>query len=215
MFSIHGMTGQIFRGTLEQLAQVPRVTPPLRARGLNREGDVFRVPAPDAEPREPAAASAHEEAMAAYREHPPGEPERGPLYLARQIMHAPVINARSDEPVEHVWNRMAEHRVRQLPVLDASGLLVGLVSDRDLLTAFNVDRGRIHDIQAKTAADVMRQPVVAAAPDTDIRRIARVMLEYGQSGVPILDEDNSPMGFVSRGDILRAVANDPPLSLWA
>lgn len=213
MFSIHGMTGQIFRGTLEQLAQVPRVPPALHARGLNREGDVFRVPTPGTEPREPAPA--HEDAVAAYRENPPGEPERGPLYLARQIMRTPVVTARSDETVEHVWNRMTGHRVRQLPVLDGDGLLVGLVSDRDLLTAFNVDRGRVRDIQAKTAADVMRHPIAAAAPDTDIRRIARVMLEYGLSGVPILDEDNIPMGFVSRGDILRAVANDPPLSLWA
>ncbi|MFO7542992.1 MAG: CBS domain-containing protein [Thiobacillus sp.] len=216
MFSIHGMTGQIFQGTIEQLAQqVPLVNSIRHVRGINREGDEFRVPGNETGPREAPVASPHEDAMAAYREAQPGEQARAPLHLARQLMHAPVVTARSDEPVERLWRRLIEHAIRQLPILDAKGHLVGLVSDRDLLTAFNVEHGRIRDVQARTAADVMRQPIVAAGPDTDIRRIARVMLEYNQSGVPILDEESVPMGLVSRGDILRAVANDPPLSVWA
>ena len=60
----------------------------------------------------------------------------------------------------------------------------------------------------------MTTPVVAAAPVTDIRRIAAVMLEHEVDGVPVIAEAGRIMGFVSRGDILRAVVNDPPLSLW-
>lgn len=60
----------------------------------------------------------------------------------------------------------------------------------------------------------MTTPVVAANPLTDIRRIARVMLDRDVDGVPIVNETGVLLGFVSRSDILRAVVTDPPLSMW-
>ena len=60
----------------------------------------------------------------------------------------------------------------------------------------------------------MTTPVVSTAPITDIRRIAAVMRDHGVDGVPITNEKGRLVGFVSRGDILLAVAIDPPLSLW-
>jgi CBS domain-containing protein len=60
----------------------------------------------------------------------------------------------------------------------------------------------------------MLSPVVSADPVTDIRRIARAMLEFALPGVPVMNETRALVGFVSRGDILRAVIADPPLSVW-
>lgn len=212
MFSIHGITGQTFRGTLEHLIQVPGVFTVRHARGINREGEEIGVEAVAAKRN---ASPGQEQAVAAYRRMLPRELERGPLYHAAQIMRAPVLSARGDDPVLRVWSLLAEHGIRQVPILDASNRLVGLVSDRDLLTVLNVEHDRVRDLLEKTVAEVMQSPVVAAAPVTDIRRIAQVMLEYRQSGVPIVDEREILVGFVSRGDILRAVITDPPLSLWA
>ena len=216
MFSIYGITGQVFQGTLEQLKRVPRVTPSRHVRGINLEGDEVGVEAIAARHREASSdTTGQEQAVAAYRSMQPRELERGPIYHARQIMHSPVLTARADDPVEQVWRIMAEHRIRQVPVLDSALRLVGLVTDRDLLTVLNVEQDQLRDVLVRTASDVMRTPVVTAAPVTDIRRIARVMLDYGQSGVPILDEREVLIGFVSRGDILRTVTIEPPLSLWA
>ncbi|MCE1171467.1 MAG: CBS domain-containing protein [Azovibrio sp.] len=60
----------------------------------------------------------------------------------------------------------------------------------------------------------MSSPVVTADPVTDIRRVAQVMLEFDVDGVPVVDAQGLLVGFISRGDILRAVLMDPPLSLW-
>jgi arsenate reductase len=60
----------------------------------------------------------------------------------------------------------------------------------------------------------MTTPLVTADLVTDIRRIAQVMLEHGVDGVPIANESDALVGFVSRSDVLRAVITDPPLSLW-
>lgn len=66
----------------------------------------------------------------------------------------------------------------------------------------------------KRVRDVMTSPVVAATPLTDIRRIARVMLERNVDGVPIRNDSGGLQGFVSRSDILNAIVTDPPLSMW-
>ena len=66
----------------------------------------------------------------------------------------------------------------------------------------------------KRVRDVMTSPVVAATPLTDIRRIARVMLERNVDGVPIVNDSGGLQGFVSRSDILNAIVTDPPLSMW-
>jgi CBS domain-containing protein len=61
----------------------------------------------------------------------------------------------------------------------------------------------------------MWTPVPAAEPGTDLRRVAALLLETGLPGVPVIDEAGRIVGFVSRTDLLRALATDPPLDLWA
>jgi CBS domain-containing protein len=60
----------------------------------------------------------------------------------------------------------------------------------------------------------MSTPVPSVAPSTDIRRVARVLLDTGLPGLPVVDEQGLVVGFVSRSDILRAVVTEPPLDLW-
>lgn len=63
----------------------------------------------------------------------------------------------------------------------------------------NVEEGRVRDALAKrVSSDVMMTPVVSADPITDIRRIAWVMLEHQVDGVPIVNETQALVGFVSR-----------------
>ena len=72
----------------------------------------------------------------------------------------------------------------------------------------------MRDVLARRVADVMSTPVVAAAPATDIRHIAQVMLERDVDGVPVVGDSGALLGFISRSDILQAVVTDPPLSIW-
>ena len=145
----------------------------------------------------------------------PEDLDRGPLYQVDQIMRSPVISVNSDDEVARAWRVLVEHQIRQAPVLDTGGRLVGIVSERNLLTALNVDdQGQVRDVMRRRVADVMTTPVVAAHPITDIRQIASVMLEGDVDGVPIVNEQGLLSGFVSRSDILGAVVKDPPLSLW-
>ena len=46
------------------------------------------------------------------------------------------------------------------------------------------------------------------------RSVARVLLDYDLPAVPVVGESGDLVGIVTRGDLLRVLVNDPPLSLW-
>ncbi len=206
MFSIYGLTGPVFRGSLQQLGSAPGIA---AVRRVGAVGPIDALTAPVLPDSLPEA-----RAINAYRQALDSDIERGPLYHASQIMQRKVITLAATDDVATAWQLLLARHIHQAPVLDADMRLVGLVSERNLLTALNVEDGRIRDAMARKVGDVMVSPVVAAAPVTDIRRIATAMLDYGVDGVPIVDEAQELVGFISRGDVLRAVVTDPPLSLW-
>lgn len=214
MFSIYGLSGPVFQGTLEELGRIPQVMRRRPVHAVERIGEDL-----GAHPATAIAPGAHlpapeATAIDAYREMLQVDQERGPLYHAEQIMQREVIVLSASDDVEHAWHVLLEHGIHQAPVLDAARRLVGMVSERDLLTTFNVDHGRVRDVLARNVSDVMTTPVVSADPLTDIRRIASVMLARGVDGVPIVNDSAALVGFISRSDVLRAVIADPPLSLW-
>lgn len=213
MFYLQGIAGQSFHGPLEDLRRTAAVVRSQGVRAVTQEGVEFAAAMATAR-GEVHAASLGEEAVSAYRAMLQVDQERGPLYHADQIMRRRVVTVAAGDAVEGAWRVLADHRIHQAPVLDAARRVVGIVGERDLLTAFNLDEGRVRDVLERQVADVMISPVVCADAVTDIRRIAHVMLEYGVDGVPILDESQGLAGFVARSDILRAVMVEPPLSLW-
>ena len=142
------------------------------------------------------------------------EQERGPLYHAYQIMSRDLVTLAADQTAPSAWRVLLANHLHQAPVLDGERKLVGLVTERDLLTTFNLERKEARGPLVHHVGDVMISPVVCADPVTDIRRIAQAMLEFHLPGVPVVNETRELVGFVSRGDILRAVIADPPLSLW-
>ena len=205
MFSIYGVTGPVFCGPMEDMKRVRASAAVRPVRKIDsEEGGAIPL----------AGGRSNEEAIRAYLAMLPHEIDRGPLYHADQIMQRRVITISDRDEVAYAWRLLRDHHIHQAPVLDDNKTLVGIVSERDLLTAINIDDGRIVETLHRRVRDVMTTPVIAAAPVTDIRRIAAVMLDHGVDGAPITNDIGQLIGFISRSDILRAVVTDPPLSLW-
>lgn len=214
MFSVHGVTGQTFRGTLEEFLAIPGLYKGRNARGIAREGE--ELGAGIILPGPPEAQTApYQQAAQAYREMLHLSPERGRVLHAFQLMTREVFTLRPDDTVEAAWQALAGRGFGQAPVQDATHRLVGLVTSRNLLTVVNVEGGELRDVLPQTVADIMTSPVVSADPVADIRRVARVMLEQHLPGMPVVSERDELVGIITRSDILRALVNDPPLSLWA
>jgi CBS-domain-containing membrane protein len=134
-------------------------------------------------------------------------------------MNPGAIKLSESATVAEAWGLLAQHQLGQAPVLDAGGKLVGLLTRAELMRADRLPGPRTHALVwqallAQSVADLMWTPVPSVAPETDIRRLARVLLDTGLPGLPVVDGQDSVIGFVGRTDILRAVVADPPLDLW-
>lgn len=209
MFSAYGVTGRVFSGTLEEMSGARDLARARSSLATDRDDVNLQLDSLGA-----SGSGLNEKAVRAYRAMLPREIERGPLYHAGQIMQRKVICLGVNDDLAKAWKTLRSHNIHQAPVLDDSAQLVGMVGENDLLTAINIDTGKIMEMLGRRVGDVMSTPVVTAEPVTDIRRIATAMLAYRIDGVPITGELGRLVGYVSRSDILRAVVSDPPLSLW-
>lgn len=211
MFAVTGPNGEVFRGPLEHLLKTHRVPALRHTFGVEQDAaaPTLDVPPTHEEKRYHAAAAAYAATLKP-------APERGPIYHAYQVMSRDVMTLTPEAGVEHAWRALVERRVGQAPVLNPQGRVIGLVSRAHLLHVLNEEHGRVRDVMQRRVADVMESPVVTVDPVVDVRRIARVMLAYGLPALPVVDDaSHALVGIVSRADILRVVATEPPLTLWA
>jgi len=152
-----------------------------------------------------------------------GAPTRSVAELtAADIMSAPAAACREEAYFEEVGELLAEREISGLPVVDASGRVVGVVSERDLAHALGgplirlVLRRPVHSgpflrgphavpIGAKRATDIMTSPAIVADPGTPLRRLAQTMLEQQINRIPIVYLGRL-VGLVTRGDLLGTIA---------
>ncbi len=103
---------------------------------------------------------------------------------------------------------MRERRVRRLPVLDSSGKMVGIVSDKDLLhaapsPATSLSVYELHYLLARlTIKQVMSSPVISVTADTPIEEAAAVMADHKIGGLPVV-EGGALVGIITETDIFK------------
>lgn len=231
MFSVYGMQGRLFRGSLEQLRQVDgvgRLTRTHRVLPVAQEGRDTLAESSGAFVESEAnkttgQASSQDEsrrsALSAYTETIAGSVPRHPLTRVSDVMSTRIITLKDTATVLQAWQILSEKSVGQAPVVDATDHLVGLLTRADLLQPERLPAPDSHALawrafMMQNVKDIMVTPVPSVAPDSDIRRVAQVLLDTGLPGLPVVDEQGGVAGFISRSDILRAVVTDPPLDLW-
>jgi CBS-domain-containing membrane protein len=83
--------------------------------------------------------------------------EKAESVTAGQLMTEPAVTAAPGDTVEHAARQMYAHRVKRLPVTDASGRLVGIISRADVLSVFDRPDGEIRrEITENVILDELR-----------------------------------------------------------
>lgn len=215
MFHLYGLHGRVFSGTLEQLRAVAPVRPVARVRpsGAPVSGSSL--------PSTAGASAAAREALAAYAGRGAGTgTARSPLTRVADVMRRPAHCLDAGATVREAWQALVREGIGQAPVVAGDGTLVGLVGRAELLPPAQLERALVDNaawqaLLAQPVQAVMWSPVPAAQPDTDLRRVAELLLASGLPGLPVTEADGRVLGFVSRSDLLRAIVADPPLDLWS
>ncbi|HOB28512.1 MAG: CBS domain-containing protein [Dethiobacteria bacterium] len=149
---------------------------------------------------------------------------------AKEIMTTDVISINKKQTLQEAASLMAEHGISGLPVTDAEGVLIGIISNTDIIDyahKVNVvplfdlsgwvsphteikDLASIRrgiDLLAKTTVgQLMKKKVYTAREDTGLFELARLMSRRQVNRVPIVDRENKLIGIVTRNDLVQNIA---------
>ena len=130
-------------------------------------------------------------------------------------------------PLKQAIATLAEEGIGALPVVDDTGKLVGLLSEADVMWQESgvdtppyvvildstiylknpLDFAReLHKAIGQTVAEVMGKPPATVKPDTLLRDAARYLHGDGVACVVAIDDQGKPIGILTRGDVIRAMA---------
>lgn len=124
---------------------------------------------------------------------------------ARGVMTPLPRTVLAGDRVIDAGRRMERFSVRHLPVVDGTGRLVGMLSDRDVRSA-QAEGG----FESLVVRDVMARTVLSAGPDTAVEDLAGRMADARVGALPIVDEEDQLLGVVSYVDLLRTLTPGPP-----
>jgi CBS domain-containing protein len=124
----------------------------------------------------------------------------------KDVMTTRVIAARADASYADLAAMLREHRVSGFPVLDGDGVVVGVVSESDLLARQEAPgpRRKRASTAELTAADLMSWPPATIGPDETVRHAARLMYARRLRRLPVVDQRGRLIGLVTRADLLSA-----------
>jgi CBS domain-containing protein len=115
------------------------------------------------------------------------------------LMQAPVVTVEQTENCMDVYHLMGSRRIRHIAVTDAEGLLVGVVSEGDILRDFGVEYYmRFHDVGGAMSTDVGLLPESAS-----VAEVVALMDQGRHSCVFAVDAARRPLGVLTERDIVR------------
>jgi CBS domain-containing protein len=145
-----------------------------------------------------------------------------------EIMETDPVTVAPEASVQEVVAALREHGLPGVPVVDSDRMVVGIVTETDLvlpdengdlhiphyinlfggtvfLEPLSRFEGRLRKAFAANAADMMTRDPDTVRPDTSIREAARLIHESGHNRLPVV-EDGKLVGVVTRIDVLGALA---------
>lgn len=133
--------------------------------------------------------------------------------LVDEWMSKNVITTTPDVSMMKVARIMKDNNIRRLPVVDKDGVLVGIVTDRDVKDASpsKATTLEVHELyyllSELKVKDIMTKNPKRAFYKDSIESIALMMRKHSFGGVPVVDEANKVCGIITDTDIFGLLTN--------
>jgi CBS domain-containing protein len=150
------------------------------------------------------------------------------MATVREYMDPDPVMVAPGASLEEVARTIGENELPGVPVVDAGGNVVGIVSENDLvisddqgdlhiphyielfgglvfLEPFRRFEQRLKKAVAATAEQMMTADPRTVGPDDDIESAAHVIVETGHNRIPVVESERL-VGVISRADVIRALA---------
>ena len=147
------------------------------------------------------------------------------MLTAREIMNTEVVTVTPETSLKDLARKFVETRYSNMPVVDANGKLVGVISETDLVEqqeplhiptvmalfdgVFYLDseksfKEQVSRITATTVGELCNKKPVTCSPDATIREIAGLMSKHKVHLLPVV-EKGQMVGVVARLDLIRTM----------
>lgn len=118
----------------------------------------------------------------------------------KEICSCETLTVTGQDSVRDAAKKMAKHNVGALPVVDYSGRVIGMITDRDITVRVTAE-GK--DASRYSVSDIMTGDVSCVCMDADVSNAAKIMGQAKVRRLPVVD-DGKIVGFISLGDISRS-----------
>lgn len=147
------------------------------------------------------------------------------MLKVKDIMTKELITVSPDTEIVRATKLLLENRINGIPVTDETGKLVGILCQSDLiaqqkklpipsfftfldgliaLTSMKQIEKQVQKIAAITVAQAMTPNPVTVQPETDIEKVAALMVDKNFHTIPVVDEGEL-VGIVGKEDILKTL----------
>ena len=145
-----------------------------------------------------------------------------------EVMSAPVLTVTAETPLQDAVSLLNDHHVSGLPVVDGEGVLIGELTEQDLMVResgvdvgpyvmlldsviylrnpLNWDR-QVHQVLGNTVGDLMHRDSHCCEGSLPLPKAASMLHDKGTQRLIVVDSERRPVGVLTRGDVVRALAS--------
>ena len=145
-----------------------------------------------------------------------------------EVMSAPVLTVTAETPLQDAVSLLNDHHVSGLPVVDGDGILIGELTEQDLMVResgvdvgpyvmlldsviylrnpLNWDR-QVHQVLGNSVGDLMHRDSHSGDVSLPLPKAASMLHEKGTQRLIVVDAERHPVGMLTRGDVVRALAS--------
>ena len=113
---------------------------------------------------------------------------------AEDVMTTRVVTITEDQSKQQAARLLSQHRISGLPVVNADQVVVGVVTEYDVI-------GK----EGQTVGEIMSRGVISVTPDTELEEVNHLLVYERIKRLPVLDQGKL-VGIVSRADLVKEVA---------
>ena len=145
-----------------------------------------------------------------------------------EVMSAPVLTVTAETLLQDAVSLLNDHHVSGLPVVDGEGVLVGELTEQDLMVResgvdvgpyvmlldsviylrnpLNWDR-QVHQVLGNSVGDLMHRDSHSCEVSLPLPKAASMLHDKGTQRLIVVDANRRPVGVLTRGDVVRALAS--------
>lgn len=128
------------------------------------------------------------------------------------IMSRDVVHIGPRDSVDEAWARLAHHKIKALPVVEADGTLCGIVSLHDFFIGHSAPDPRRQPVMstARYVEEIMTRRVRSARPEQPIGDLVGLFSDGGLHHMPVVDGAQRVVGMITQSDVVAALFRSRP-----